>query len=217
MTTRIFGAGRRLIRAISGGIYSSSSDPTTSADSTAGYRVGDAWFNTTTGNVFDAISVAAGAAIWRHRPRVLADSATAVTAPADTAVNTLATFTLVANTLGVNGELEIEAIFTVNSNANAKTPRLHFGATNVAGQALASSAGCIERWAFKSRAASSQIARPAGAGSGGYGATTAAVSTLAIDTTANVTILITGQKATAGDTFTLEGYRIMLTRPDIGA
>lgn len=195
--------------------YTEVRDPTNADDTLDGYFVGSVWINTLTQNVFDCISNSQGAAIWRHRPRILASSASAVTAPADTAVNTLATYTLPAGTMGVNGEIEVEAIFTVNNNANTKTPRLHFGGSNIAGQALASSAASVERWVLKNRTTSSQIGRPAAAGTGGYGATTASVSTLAIDTTAAVTILITGQKATAGDTMTLEGYTITLTRPDI--
>ncbi len=190
-------------------------DPTTSDDSTANFVAGNLWINTTTLNQFTCIANTAGAARWRHTPRILAMSNTAVSAAADTAVNTLATYTLTANTMGANGEIVVEQYWTVNNNANAKTTRVSFGGTNIQGQALASSAAAIERTVIRNRTASTQIARPAAAGTGGFGATTASLSTASIDTTADVTVLITAQKGTAGDTMTLEGYTITLTRPDI--
>lgn len=190
-------------------------DPTTSDDSTLNFVAGNLWINTATLNKFTCIANTAGAARWRHEPRILAMSNTAVSAAADTAVNTLATYTLTANTMGSNGEIVVDQYWTVNNNANAKTTRVSFGGTNVQGQALASNAAAIERTVIRNRTASTQIARPAAAGGGGFGATTASITTLAVDTTADVTILITAQKGTAGDTMTLEGYSITLTRPDI--
>jgi hypothetical protein len=42
-----------------------------------------------------------------------------------------------------------------------------------------------------------------------------ALVTSAVDTTADVSIVLTAQKATAGDSVTLKGWRAELYRPDI--
>jgi len=196
-------------------VYERSVDPTNADDSTDGYLVGSIWLNTATLNEFRCISNALGAARWRHIPRILASSNVATTAPADTAVNTLATYTMPANTMGQDGVLEIDNIWTVNNNANTKTARVLFGGTAYNSQALASNVQQVDRTFIRNRTTSSQFGRVSGAGAGGYGVTTGTLTTSSIDTTQSVAVLIQAQKATAGDTMTLEGYTITLTRPDI--
>lgn len=193
----------------------SASDPTNGDDSGDGYYPGTRWINSATLNEFVCISNALGAARWRHVPRVIAYSDTAVTAPADAAVNTLATYSMPANTMGLGGMIEVENYWTITNNANAKTGRVSFGGTNFQSQAMASSVSQTDRTWIRNRTVSSQYGRAGGAGSGGFGATTAALTTAAINTAAAVTVLITAEKASGGDTMTLEGYRIFLTRPDI--
>jgi hypothetical protein len=54
----------------------------------------------------------------------------------------------------------------------------------------------------------SQVANPTIVASGGWGQSTTAVTTAAIDTTSSVTILLTGQLGTNTDTITLESYSV---------
>lgn len=196
-------------------VYERSVDPTNADDSTDGYLPGSLWLNTATLNEFRCISNALNAARWRHIPRILASSNVAVTAAADTAVNTLATYNMPANTMGQDGRLEIENIWTVNNNANTKTARVSFGGTAYNSQALASNIQQVDRTFIRNRTTSSQYGRVSGAGAGGYGVTTGTLTTSTVDTTQAVAVLIQAQKATGSDTMTLEGYTITLTRPDI--
>lgn len=197
------------------GIWSAAVDPTNGDDTGDGVRVGDTWINTATGNIWTCWDATAAAAKWRHQPRVLANSNSAVSAPADTNVNTLATYAMPANTMGLGGILEIESIWTSNNDASAKTLRVSFGGTNYTLQAQASQLHQFDRTVIRNRTLSSQIGRPGGAGAGGWGATTGALGTSAVDTTGAVNILLTAEKADASDTVTLEGYTIFLKRPDI--
>lgn len=140
--------------------------------------------------------------------RSLAKSGTAVSAPADTTEDTLATITVPANAIGANGVIKYTLNLALTNNANVKTLRVRFsgaagtvlGSANLAGEFNVFWQGTI----FNANATNAQnadafyVANPA-----------AAISlhgTSAIDTTAATTIVITGQKATAGDTFTLSNY-----------
>jgi hypothetical protein len=197
--------------------YTAAGSPTVSSDSTIGARVGDYWFDSATGNMWIARSVAAGAAVWRFVPRVLAQSSTAVTAPADTAVNVLASYTLLANTMGASGALDIETNWTTNNDASVKTPSIAFGAMVVSLQAMANQVTQYDRCFIVNKTAATQFSRVNNGGGGGWGVSTGAFVTGTVDTTANVTIGIRAEKADGTDTMTLNGYRITLTRPDIGA
>ena len=193
--------------------WSSTSDPTNAFDAGDGVRVGDHWYNTTSGNVFVCVTNTVGAAVWRHIPRIIAHSAVAVTAPADTSENVLATITVPAGALGLDGSLIVTHFVTCTNNANAKTIRHRFsgaaGAVYLA-PSIASSAGQAGRSRIANRGtASSQV----GAVFDGFTAT--GPSTSAADTTAATTAVITALKATAGDTITLESWMAEIVRPDI--
>lgn len=143
---------------------------------------------------------------------ILALSHVAVTAPADTNENVLATVTIPANAMGVNGLIEVHAIFMVTNNANTKTCRVRFG--GIAGQpyvalGMTTNASYFAHAIVANRGvANSQIGHTAL--SSAYGQTTSANITSSVDTTASVDVVISGQKASAGDTMTLEGYIVEL-------
>lgn len=192
-------------------------DPSTSDDRPDGFKVGDLWRNTLTGNNFVAISVTPGSVIWRHIPRVLASSATAATGAADTAENTYATITVPAYALGANGTLRTWLRFTYTNSANNKTMRVRYsGAAGTVtwGPTRTTQLGSTTTVTIQNRTLTSQIyssvsnndASTADGNAGG---------TISVDTSAATTIVITGQKATGGETLTLEGYTVELIRPDI--
>ena len=197
-------------------VWQSTSDPTVSADSTIGARIGDVWINTATGNEFKCAVNTAGAAVWRHRPRVWqSGAASAVTGT--TSETALATVTLVANVMGANGALHIQTVRSFNNDASGKTSRIRFG--GIAGTAYrttadASTAGIADYiFIANANATNAQVGGPATTGAGlGVGTTV----TSAVDTTADTTLVISGQLTDGADNITLLHYRATLTRPDIG-
>lgn len=137
---------------------------------------------------------------------VLSKSGAAVTAPADTSENILATVTVPANALAANGIIKIDLSFALTNNANVKTIRARIsgiGGTVV----LSHNAASIDSadYAFKltnanatnAQKSSSFVFSPTGASGVSMNATSA------IDTTATTTIVITAQKASAGDAISL--------------
>lgn len=200
--------------------FTSTSDPTANDDSLDGHLVGTLWINTATLNEFTCVTNTAAAARWRHRARALAHSFVASAAHTGTTSETaIATISLLAAVIGANGWLEITTMWACNNNANAKTPRVRFGGiagTSYELQAMASNVSQRDLTIIANRnSQGSQIGRVSGQGAGGYGVSTAAPQTGAIDTSIAQTIVLTAQLANAGDNMTLEGYSVTLKRPDI--
>ena len=146
--------------------------------------------------------------------RVLAQSAVAVPLTGSTSETTLATITLPAGAMGANGQIEIEALFSTTNSANTKTLRFKFGGSTIHSIAFTTTAGAQMRKRLSNRnSASSQVAANASAQIDFNTSTSTnfgAPATYAVDTSAAVTILITGQLANSGETITLESYRILL-------
>jgi hypothetical protein len=130
-----------------------------------------------------------------------------VSGAADVNENTLATIILPAGTMGANGILKIETFWDVNNNANAKTPRIKFGGTTILTGALASTSFFHDVRVIFNTTASAQRTFGFG-GTGGWHTGGTSSSTMAVNTASDVTILMTVQKATAGDTMTLTAYSI---------
>lgn len=199
-------------------VWQSTSDPTVSADISIGVRRGDVWINTATGNEFRCISHAAGAAVWRHVPRVWQAGA-AVSHTGNTTETALATITPAANVQGASGQFEIIAKWQIASSGNNKTARVRFN--GIAGTAFTAIVQTTNTY-FKThtiianRAATNSQIGDGGNGTGGWAPGTGADVTSAIDTTAVVPIVLSGELANGGDSITLNAYRVTLTRPDIG-
>jgi hypothetical protein len=198
-------------------------DPTNALDLTAGYFVGQKYINTATLNEFTCISNAAGAAVWRHTPRILAFGNTQLANTGNTTENIKATVSLVANLLGANGVITIMSIWSATNNANSKTRRIRWGAaasgaggTVIRGIAAASWLTARDYTEFSNRnATNAQVAGMSGGDVGGFAQGTVALATPAIDTTAATELNFTAQCADAGDTLAIEQYRVELRRPDI--
>lgn len=145
-------------------------------------------------------------------PRLLAASAVVSTAPADTNENVLATITVPAGAMGANGFIRVTALWGTTSSAGVKTLRIRFGgaagtayysgtqSNNIGSLAVSTIAN---RNSQSSQVGSAALNQPSGAN--GMGPVTSAV-----DTSAATTIVISGQKATAGDTLSLEMYLVEL-------
>lgn len=146
--------------------------------------------------------------------RVLGASAVAVSGGADTNENILATITIPAGAMGLNGQLRVTTLWTVTNSVNNKVIRVRLGGiggTAYLGNTLTTSASAADTRVISNRgAANSQVGWQSGLGTGG---SSSAVQTSAIDTSAATTLVITGQKATAGETLTLESYLCELILP----
>lgn len=140
--------------------------------------------------------------------RVLAMSSVAITAPADTTENTLATVTLPGGALGPNGQCRITTMWTTTNNANTKTLRTKFGGTTIGAIAQTTNVSLRDQRQFGNRGdQASQVATTTGTTTG-FGPSTAAVTTMTLDTTVNQSVTITAQKADGADTARLEMYLV---------
>ena len=116
--------------------------------------------------------------------------------------------------MGLNGILRVMTEWTMTNSANNKILRVRFG--GIGGTSYLSTTrtadSCfadIKKIANRG-AANSQFGINT-AGYFGSGGTSGATS--AIDTSAATTLVITGQKASAGETITLESYLVELILP----
>ena len=148
-------------------------------------------------------------------PQILGRSASAVSGAADTAENILATVTVPANLLGLNGGLLAYSTWSYTNSANVKTLRLRFGGIGGTQYLLTTRTTEILmhdlRRIRNRNSASSQVGGANSSMLSGLGASASALITSANDTTAAVDLVLTGQKATAGETLTLESYEVWLT------
>lgn len=125
---------------------------------------------------------------------------------------TLATITMPAAAMGANGSVVVEATFSHSSNADAKTPRIKFGGTLIAGNAVSStttSSRFGNRIANRGSAATQVFFTPALAGPYSFGTSVAVVAS-AVNTANSVDITITGQIGVATDMLTLESFNFTL-------
>jgi hypothetical protein len=159
-----------------------------------------------------------GTGLILQRYRILGASAVAVSGPADTSENILATINIPAGAMGLNGILRVTTQWTVNNNANVKAARARLGGiggTDFLGANIASTLSMRAETQIANRGvANSQVGF--GVGTTFFGTLNGAAVTGAIDTSAATTLVITAAKATAGDTMTLEQYLVELLRPDLG-
>lgn len=137
--------------------------------------------------------------------RVLAQSSLSVSHTGNTAETTLASVVIPAGAMGPNGRVRITSLWSGTNSANAKTMRHKFGGVNYFAQNMTTQLGWRHENEIGNRnAANSQV----GNTSNVFGSLSGAPITSAIDTAAAVIVLITGQLANAGETVTLESYRV---------
>lgn len=147
--------------------------------------------------------------------RTLGISGGAVSAPANTSENILATINIPAKAMGINGALRVTTLWTMTNSVNNKTTSIRLG--GISGTAFlalvnTTAASLMNIKVIQNRgAANSQVSF--NSASGGNNTTTGAVTTGSIDTSAAQTLVITGQKASSGETLTLESYLVELILP----
>lgn len=141
----------------------------------------------------------------------LASSAVAVSVTGTTNETVLATITIPAGAMGINGGVMIHSAWTITNNANTKTLRIRLNGiagTAYLSQSPASVLSFIDfgRRIRNRNSASSQVGiiNSTGSTSGG------AVVTSSIDTTVSVDLVITAQLGVGTDTATLESYEVWL-------
>lgn len=142
---------------------------------------------------------------------VLAKSAVAVSTPASTTEEVLATITIPAGIIGDNGQLRVYTLWSSTSSANTKTPRVRFGGTSgtaFLSATLTTSATTQVMTLIRNRSsASSQVGNVATV-TASFGVSSGSITTATVDTSVATTLVITGQKAVSGETLTLESYTV---------
>lgn len=155
---------------------------------------------------------------------VLAASSAAVNAPSsDTNENILATITIPANLMGLNGQVDIVSFWTMTNSVNNKTFNTRIGGIGgtIMGANIFTTQTIFRDHVIISNrgAANSQVSSKSNAQEGNNAGSigplggTNAFQTAVIDTTAATTIVLTATKATGTETVTLESYRAVLILP----
>ena len=149
-------------------------------------------------------------------PILLAQSFVAASAAADTTENTLATITVPAGVMGTSGAIRVISYWTFTSSANNKVLRVRWGGasgTDIATSTMTTTTNAeLESFIGNRGAANSQIM------------TTRRFTTSssiiayysiggAVNTAAETTIVLTGQKALDSETLTLAGYQAFYLKP----
>lgn len=140
--------------------------------------------------------------------QLLARLAAAAAAPADTNENILLTATIPAGLLGADGGLIVNSTWTFTNSANTKTTRIRLGGvggTQFLNCPFTTLALLADLRIIRNRTASTQIGSiNAAQTGGGLGSNTGVPTTGAVDTSVSTTLVLTGQKASAGETIQLE-------------
>lgn len=147
--------------------------------------------------------------------KILAQSAVAVSGAADTNENTLATIPVPAGAIGPNGSVRGRVnVGALTSSANNKTLRIRWGGAS--GTVIASIVHTTNTSAFfdftisNRNSASSQSAYSFGNRGIDGVLTIATQATDTLDTTGALTIVVTCQKASSGETITMSSYLVEL-------
>lgn len=143
---------------------------------------------------------------------VLGQSAVGVSVGNVTTEAVLATVTIPAGIMGRNGRLIIHSNWTMTNGANDKTMRIRLG--GVSGTAFLQSLQTTQatysdvRWIANRNSFASQVGTVLAVSP--LAVSTSALITGTIDTSAETTLVFTGQKESGSDTLTLESYCVQL-------
>lgn len=143
-------------------------------------------------------------------PLVIAKSAVAVSGAANTNENTLATISIPAGSMGPNGVLRVYTSWACTNSANNKTFRIKLGSTSYGAQVSTTITGLTMSSVIQNRNdAASQIAS-SGVMSASSGLLSQLNTTGTENTASALNLTLTGQKASAGETLTLNNYMVEL-------
>lgn len=148
-------------------------------------------------------------------PYVFAQTGTAVSVSAVTTEEALATITIPGGAMGPNGWVEIYTSFSFTGSTNTKALRIRAG--GIAGGAFfditlstatqVNSARLTQIINNNSQSSQKGFSVTGGTGTG---VGTAALPTTSVNTASNWDLVITGQKGSAGETLTLESYKVII-------
>lgn len=142
-------------------------------------------------------------------PKSAGKSGVAVPLTGSTSETTLATIVIPGGSLGANGRIEIDTIWSYTNSANNKIMRVKFGATTYTQITATTTASCRLSTLIWNRSATSQVAYTSVAS--GFGPSTGTIVTGSSDTNGDVSVTITGQLASGAETMTLEAYGVRIT------
>jgi hypothetical protein len=141
---------------------------------------------------------------------VLAQDAIAKVQTGATSEATLATIALAAGAMGPNGILRITHLWSNNNNANLKTQRIKIGGIEFHNFGASTTQSEQAVTIIRNRnSESSQVSQPTG-NFFGFGNSTSAIVTAAINTAAAQSITFTAQLAIGTDTMSLESLLVEL-------
>lgn len=152
--------------------------------------------------------------------RVLAQAGGTWSVSATTAEEIIATILVPAGALGSAGRIVIDTTFEFTASTNQKKVRLRAGAVGdgLSGTAFqefstVSGTAVVAHFAGGMQAitASSQVGLQNENTVNWYSVSTVAPAALTLDSSAVIEIVITGEKASAGETLSMRAYQVLLT------
>lgn len=171
------------------------------------------WGCTGAGASVEAMNFSADDARWDRLykiPQVIAATGARDAHTGDTSEHTFATVTIPGGSMGPNGFIRIRVQTGQTNNANNKTLRIKFDGNTVVtttGSVTGSSATSRIVQVHNRNSESSQVMHGSSAAAD-PGETSVAVTTMSVDTSADKTLLITGQLTNSGDELALEAYSV---------
>ncbi len=148
-------------------------------------------------------------------PYVFAQTGTAVSVGAVTTEAALATITIPGGAIGPNGWVEIYTSFSFTGSTNTKALRVRAG--GISGSAffditlnVATQLNYARLTQIINNNSQSSQKGFSVTGGAGTGLGSAALPTASVNTASNWDLVITGQKGLAGDTLTLESYKVVI-------
>lgn len=144
---------------------------------------------------------------------IIAQSAVASSVTGTVNETTLATITIPAGAMGVNGVLRVSAQWSFTNNSDTKTINAYFGGVKFLGANQTTRASVHVLKCIRNRNSQSVQALESIAMLGPGTADASTTGSAAINTAVQQTITFTGQLGTSTDTITLEGYTIEVLNP----
>lgn len=143
-------------------------------------------------------------------PYVIGASGASVSVSGVTTEETLATISVPGGAMGANGVIQIFTSFSVTNSSNNKTLRIRIGGisgTEFFNLVLTTNASSGRFTTIANQnSASAQTGLVSVSNANGVGSGTLAAPTATVNTASNFDIVITGQKASSGETLTLVNY-----------
>jgi hypothetical protein len=142
-----------------------------------------------------------------------ASAATGMSHTGNTNETALATITIPAGAMGLNGGIEVRAVWSCTNSGNNKTPRLRFGGaagTVYFGPIITTNAGAGDVRRIRNRNSASAQVGSFSSSATGVGLLGSAPVTSSVNTAAAVDVVLSAQLASAGETITLESYEVWL-------